>query len=57
MKKYIIFAYDDCYPIGGLHDIVEDYDSFEAAKKACKKLIYNYVEIVKRDTWEIVWEK
>lgn len=57
MKKYIIFGYDYCYPIGGMNDIKEEADSIEEGIKLGKRIKYQNIQIVDRDTWEIVWEK
>lgn len=55
MKKYIVFKYDSCYPAGGLGDISGDFDTFEEAKASIEEDIYEYNEIVDRDTWEIIY--
>jgi hypothetical protein len=56
-KKYIIFAYYDDSPSGGLSDIYKDVDTIEEAKELIKSLWQDSIEIVDRDTWEIVYSK
>lgn len=29
MKRYMVFAYDQCYPSGGMNDFNGDFDSLE----------------------------
>jgi len=55
MKKYILFSFDNYYPMGGLGDIQESYNTLGEAIKAAKKNHYDYSEIVDRDTWKNVW--
>ena len=70
MKKYVIFAWDQYYPGGGLGDLVGDEDDLEAAKAIClaNKFVYqfgknehtmsfDYAQIVDRDTWEVIWDR
>ncbi len=58
MKKYIVFAYDDYYPQGGLNDIHGSFETLEEAVEASSKIDsrHGIVEIVDRDTWEIIEE-
>jgi len=61
-KKYIVFAFFDYYPSGGLGDIKESFDDLEEARKFTTPtyddymgdVLYDNYEIVDRDTWEIV---
>jgi len=55
MKKYIVFGFDQYYPIGGLCDTQGSYDTLDEAIQACKKKEYEFLEIVDRDTWKRVW--
>lgn len=48
-KKYIVFHFEQFYPIGGLEDIVGSFDTLEEAEAVSQK---DY--IVDRDTWEKV---
>ena len=58
-KKYILFKITHYYPSGGLGDIEGEFDTLEGAKEfAQKKLVWSdWVYIVDRDTWKVVWEK
>lgn len=59
MNKYVVFAYDSYYPGGGMSDIVGSFDDIESAKAVrwSHGDEYDYIEVVDRDTWEVVWEK
>ena len=54
MKKYIVFGYDNYYPVGGLNDIAGSFDTLEEAKICAMKNTSDIKEIVDRDTWEII---
>ena len=54
-KKYISFGYDWYYPLGGMHDFVGSFDTLREAKK-CIKDGSNAGHVVRRDTWEVVWQ-
>ncbi len=57
-RKYIIFGFDEQYPLGGLRDIKGSNDNLEGAIVSAKKgVCADCVYIVDRDTWETVWEK
>ena len=57
-KQYIVFAFDRYYPIGGLSDVIGDFDELEEAIDFSKKCGYDYKEIVNRDTLEFVsWQE
>ena len=36
MKRYWLFAYEDCYPAGGMHDLVACKDTIEECKALVK---------------------
>lgn len=55
-KKFILFAYEAYYPAGGLSDIEGSYDTLEEAIVSARATNRDFLEIVDRDTWEIVWE-
>lgn len=58
MLKYIVFTYDTYYPEGGLCDIDFQSDSLSDAVKKVTDDPGSYgewIQIVDRDTWEIVW--
>ena len=56
MKKYLLFSFDQYYPIGGIHDYCGDYDSIEEAKAAWDKAAYQceIYEIVEHSTMKNV---
>ena len=57
-KKFILFRFFQHYPIGGLADITNESDNLdELIKEVTDDGLYDYNEIVDRDTWEIVWKK
>lgn len=46
MKRYLIFAYDQYYPLGGMKDLKGQSDDFEEAKKIADQMKdYDYVNI------------
>jgi hypothetical protein len=51
-KKYIVFAYEQYYPSGGMGDIVGSFDTIEEARERGSD--NDYCDIVDRDTWEII---
>ena len=53
-KKYIVFGFNNFYAIGGLEDIIGDFDDFEDAKKCETNSNRDCTEIIDRDTWEEV---
>lgn len=57
MKKFILFAYDYWYPMGGLKDIAGDFQYLDDAIKfvQTQDLHNDCIHVVDRDTWEIVW--
>jgi hypothetical protein len=54
MKRYILFSFDQFYPIGGLRDIKDSFDTLEEVKLAKAKCREDFQEIVDRDTWEYI---
>lgn len=66
MKKYILFAYMNYYPSGGMGDQHGSFDTVEEAVERFKSQIYrpgmrsldvfdwDEFQIVDRDTWQIV---
>ena len=52
-KKWIVFAFSQYYPSGGLGDIVGSFDELDDAYKCMRETNNDYAEIVDRDTWEI----
>ena len=52
-KKYVIFAFEDCYPAGGLGDLRdESFDTLEEAKIFAESLCFDNIQIVDRDTFD-----
>ena len=53
-RRFIVFAYGQYYPRGGMADVVASFDSFEEAKSYAKTLNEDYVEILDCLIGEIV---
>ena len=53
-KKYILFAYYELHPYGGVEDIKGSFDTAEEARLAENDGYYNISYIIDRDTWEDV---
>ena len=60
-KKYIVFGYDQYYPLGGLSDLKESFSSSEEAVDYINKsraedngYRHDFYDIVDRDSWEEV---
>lgn len=54
-KNYIVFQFDQYYPCGGLNDITGSFDTLGEAITFVGTDYHDYSEIVRRDTWELVW--
>jgi hypothetical protein len=37
MKRFLLFAFNQYYPAGGMGDCEGDYDTFDEAKADCEK--------------------
>ena len=47
MKRYLVFAYDKYYPVGGWDDFKKCFDTLEEAERFQLQLShYDYVEII-----------
>jgi hypothetical protein len=55
VANFLLFAYDSCYPIGGIHDLRSVHNSYSAAVEVAKTLTNDWVEIVDTATLETVW--
>ncbi len=53
-KRYIVFAFSQNYPMGGLSDVESSWDELEDAITHTKTLTEDFIEIIDRDTWEMV---
>ncbi len=56
MKKYIVFAYCDYYPCGGLGDMQGSFDTIKEARESVKGSYYDNIDIIDRDTWKDIDE-
>lgn len=59
MKKYVLFTYVDYEQIGGMNNLIDSFNTIEEIKNKVKYTyydIYDYYQIVDRDTLEIVEE-
>lgn len=66
MKKYVLFAFKNYYPSGGMGDFHGSFNSIDEAKKRFESQIWkpgkrgldvfdwDQYQILDRDTWEIV---
>lgn len=60
MKRYLVFAYDTYYPLGGLCDLKGQFDSVEKAKLHCLALVngmlnsYEYCMLVDQQECKVV---
>lgn len=56
IKKYLLFAYGQYYPAGGMGDLHGTYDTIKEAKEIIEEdsLYIEYWEIVEHKTMEIV---
>ena len=55
--KYLIFEFDECYPIGGMHDLVKTEETLEEAINYACKLTRGNVEVYDRETLDMVWDR
>jgi hypothetical protein len=49
-KKYVVFEEVEYYPSGGLHDMVDSFDTLDEAKTFAQGHRHD-CHIVDRDTW------
>jgi hypothetical protein len=54
MKRFLLFAFNQCWPAGGWRDFEGDFDSAEEADTAGRKLRYDEYEIIDTQTREAV---
>ena len=58
MKRYMIFAYPDYYPSGGMHDFYISMDDREEAEKLCRSLMkgkYKNAHVADRDSEKVIY--
>ena len=53
MKRFLVFAYDDYYPSGGLADIQSEFDTLAELHEKLPELIdlWDHVEILDLQEW------
>jgi len=56
MKQWIVFFFIECYPAGGMEDLLGSYDTQREVYDALYKERPGNYQVVDRDTWEIVEE-
>ena len=39
IKRYVLFVWDDCYPNGGWHDCMGDFDEITEVKKVIQCIV------------------
>ena len=55
-KKYIVFEFDGYEPNGGMGDITGSFNDLQEAKNSRSKTMnFDHIQIVDRDTWQLVW--
>jgi hypothetical protein len=54
MKRFLLFAFDGCYPEGGWADMVCGYDDLAEALKRTKTLRSDYWQIVDAECGEVL---
>ena len=47
-KRYIVFEYDSYYPLGGMSDVGDSYDTKEEAIDVAQKSRYDHTEVYDR---------
>ena len=48
MKRFVVFAFDDFYPVGGTGDISASFDTLDEARRYARHLRYDNLEILDR---------
>lgn len=56
-KRYMVFAYAQYYPGGGMGDVDNSFDNEKEAMAWAKKLECDYVEVFDREEGVVIWEK
>lgn len=52
---FLLFAYDQYYPAGGMNDLMGVFDTFDEAHEKAMSITYDWKEIVDWSTREAVW--
>ena len=53
MKKYLLFIFEQYYPLGGINDLHSSYDTIEEIDLSIIKE-NEFYQIVDKDTFEII---
>lgn len=53
-KRFLVIAYDDYYPMGGLHDVKDSFDTKEEAVQFAETETYENVEVYDRIDDELI---
>lgn len=57
-NRFAVFVIEECYPSGGVSDIVESFDNIEDAVNFAESLPFNdCIEILDFDKRQIVWKR
>ena len=56
-NRYMVFAYSDFYPAGGLSDVVDSFDNIEDAEKCFAECGCDYAIIFDRETGVIISDR
>jgi hypothetical protein len=54
MKKFVLFAFHNYYPAGGMDDLKDSYETEEEARAAAEDDGADDFQIVDRDSWALV---
>jgi hypothetical protein len=59
MKRFLLFAFDSCYPSGGLSDVIKEFDTSEEALDWAKtnKIGYDYAILFDCVDRKVIWDK
>lgn len=58
MKRFLVFAGDNYYPLGGFDDLQGDYETLEAAQFAAEALNREWAQVADTQTGEYLsWER
>ena len=54
MKQFLVFAFDQYYPVGGWHDLAGQFDTLDEAREFAAASNADWTQIVDLQTGDIV---
>ena len=57
MKRFLLFAFSDYYPSGGLSDVDSSHDTLKEALEEANQLSWEFMNVFDCDTRTVVWSK